>query len=103
MNLCIKRTGSIHRKGLKVCLHCNVTMVCGPINLYPNEDIPVFNQHQVDKHLYALLLSMVAVIRGSSGCLIKLPWRAIHLYKHNKKMLCKYNKNIQNLKSLPMP
>ena len=33
-------------------------MVCGPIHLYPNEDIKVFNEHQVNDHLYTLLLSM---------------------------------------------
>ena len=30
-------------------------MVCGPIHFCPNEDIEVFNQHQVYDHLYTLL------------------------------------------------
>ena len=36
-----------------------VTMVVGPIQIYPNDDIKVFNKHQVSDHLYTLPLSMV--------------------------------------------
>jgi len=31
-------------------------MVAGPIHFYPNEDIKVFNKHQVSDHLYSLIL-----------------------------------------------
>ena len=42
-------------------LHCKVTIVCGPIHFYPNDDIKVFNWHQVYDHLYTLLLSMLTI------------------------------------------
>ena len=35
-----------------------VTMVVGPIQIHPNEDIKVFNKHRVDDHLYTFLLYM---------------------------------------------
>ena len=37
-----------------------VTMVVGPIQIHLNEDIKVFNKHQVSDHLYTLLLSMTS-------------------------------------------
>ena len=33
-------------------------MACGPIQFYPNEDIKILNQHQVNNHLHTLLLSI---------------------------------------------
>ena len=44
--------------------HCHgnrgkVTMVAGPIQIHPNEDIKVFNKHQVSDHLYTIFLSML--------------------------------------------
>ena len=39
-----------------------VTMVVGPIQIHPNEDIKVFNRHQVIDHLNTLLLSMAKTI-----------------------------------------
>ena len=33
-------------------------MVLGPIQIHPNEDIEVFNKHQVSDSLYTLILSM---------------------------------------------
>ena len=48
-------------------------MVAGPILFYPNEDIKVFNKHQVSDHLYTLLLSMVEAV------LVKTPGRCVNL------------------------
>ena len=39
-----------------------VTMVVGPIQIRPNEDIKVFNKHQVSDHLHILLLPMCQYI-----------------------------------------
>ena len=38
-------------------------MVAGPIHFYPNEDIKVFNKHQVSDYLYTALLSMFGTKR----------------------------------------
>ena len=46
-------------KGMKGLSTLQGNLVFGSIYFYPNEDIKVFNQHQVNDHLYTLLLSML--------------------------------------------
>ena len=50
-------------------------MGAGPIQHHPNEDIKVFNKHQVSDHHYTLLLSMVPMKTMEArnyGLLLKL-------------------------------
>ena len=39
--------------------HGKVTMVVGPIQVHPNEDIKVFNKHRASYHLYTILCRLL--------------------------------------------
>ena len=51
----VSRTYIISNVNIDIAM---ITMVAGPIQIHPNEDINVLNKHQVSDHLYALLLSI---------------------------------------------